>query len=76
MKSEYTDSEIEWMKKHGYQYLKFGSRGVGKTIWSLAFEYYNANHEVKIGMSCAPCYVKVLNFIIKKKNELPLPTPL
>lgn len=31
--------------------------------WGKAFAFYNANHEIKIGMACRPCYAKVLRYL-------------
>jgi hypothetical protein len=33
-------------------------------VWVKAFDYYNKNNVRKLGMGCAPCYYKVLKYIL------------
>lgn len=38
-------------------------------IWIKAFGLYNEKNIKQLGMNCAPCYGKVLNFILGKPTE-------
>lgn len=38
-------------------------------IWKEAFKEYNEGNESKLGMGCAPCYMKVLNWLDKNGNH-------
>jgi len=49
---------IQWMKQN------FGIRFRGSALWVKSFAHYNAKHGTMLDMRCAPCYSKVLNFII------------
>lgn len=34
-----------------------------RTFWGKYFDYYNENHDIKLHMSCRPCYSKVYQYI-------------
>ena len=55
-----TIPEIDFLentvKRNVYSYRK-------NPTWIKAFELYNDNNERKLGMSCRPCYMKVLKFV-------------
>lgn len=55
---------------NAYQKLKnisvLQSRGSNYEDWKVLFKYYNENNPKHLGMSCMPCYLKVLAFIKSK----------
>ncbi len=60
----FTNEEIILLKKS----VPPRDRGIGKTLWSKAFTYYNQTHEVKLSPQCMPCYAKVLSFILIQRK--------
>lgn len=54
----FTEEEIEKLKKNK----------ADKELWIRAFNYYNFDPKnKKLSIYCRPCYIKVLNYISKKK---------
>jgi hypothetical protein len=62
MEEKFTQEEIEILYS---QSGKYGNGERSSHLWRRAFNYYNAHHEKKLQMACAPCYYKVLLFIYK-----------
>lgn len=56
----FTQEEIKELEKTYF---------IGKTeLWIKAFEAYNADpNNIKLGMGCRPCYMKVLKYIKSKR---------
>lgn len=67
---KFTKEEIEWMKKNCHS-PRITNGEIGKSLWFRAFDFYNKNNEAKLGMSCAPCYFKVIGYIIKMHSAKP-----
>jgi len=59
-----TQSDIDIMAKDIKNLIQFMPRD--KAFWSKFFDYYNQNHEKRIGMGCRPCFPKVYYFIKKE----------
>jgi hypothetical protein len=38
--------------------------------WQMLFRYYNENNANHLGMSCMPCYSKVLLFVTTKIKQI------
>ena len=39
-------------------------------VWRKAFNYYNSKNDKPLSMSCIPCYMKVLSFILNDRFGL------
>jgi hypothetical protein len=65
IKTEWTaDDAKELMNSH--KALKMPYNLKHHTLWKQAFDYYNQNNSQKLGMGCAPCYIKVGMWINKQ----------
>lgn len=61
---EYFDlDKIGWLKRHSTPSF------ADYPDWKRAFRLYNRHHAPPLSMFCTPCYSKVLQYIIKLKNE-------
>jgi hypothetical protein len=56
---EFTQEEIKELEKNYF---------IGKSeLWVRAFKYFNSDpNNIKVGMGCRPCYIKVLKYIKSK----------
>lgn len=56
MKIPFTDDEI----------IELSKRQRPTAIWAKAFDFYNSDTKnVRVSMGCAPCYAKVIEYILK-----------
>lgn len=64
-KFQFNDEEIEFMKRSA---TKGPTRNMGARVWSRAFQFYNTHNTPRLHPQCAPCYSKVLNFILQVQS--------